>query len=259
MRDAFLDLMLGSRCAVCGDPGAVLCPTCRRTLPRRAVTCWPTPRPPGLARPIAVGDYEGPLKLMINAHKEQQRFALAGPLGELLAISALAHAGRPARSAGAGRPVLLVPVPSRRSVVRSRGHDPLLRVARAAASSLRSHGVPAGVARWLRTVRAAQDQAGLGAAARSRNLAGSMAATRSARRVLAPPAPLVLVVDDVITTGATVREAQRALEEAGVGVAGIATVAATRRRREVVQSTGVRFATPPDKSGTSLPFSGSDD
>lgn len=252
--------MLGSRCAVCDRPGPALCQGCDRVLPREPRTCWPTPRPPGLARPTAVGDYEGPLKLLVNAHKEQQRFALARPLGELLACSVLAHLrGGPASAPG--RRVLLVPVPSRRSVVRGRGHDPLLRLVRAAACSLRRQGVPAGVVRCLRTVRAAEDQAGLGAAARARNLAGTMVASAGARTAVGgvDAAALVLVVDDVITTGATVREAQRALEEAGCGVHGVATVAATRRRREVVQSTAVPFAPPRDKSGTSLPFYGSED
>jgi predicted amidophosphoribosyltransferase len=89
------------------------------------------------------------------------------------------------------------------------------------------------VVQLLRSARVAEDQAGLGAAARASNLAGSMtcprrAVTRRLRTATEAP-PLVVVVDDVITTGATVREAQRALEEAGVEVAGIAVVAATRR------------------------------
>ena len=70
--------------------------------------------------------------------------------------------------------------------------------------------------------------------ARAANLAGSMAARPAAGD--GPRAALV-VVDDVLTTGSTVREAQRALEAAGLRVAGVATVAATRRR---VDGPGVR-------------------
>ncbi|HEX6249751.1 MAG TPA: phosphoribosyltransferase family protein [Nocardioidaceae bacterium] len=232
MPDALLDLVLGSRCAVCRRPGRAVCPTCLQQLPRRAAPAWPTPCPPGLAPPLAVGEYDGPLKALVNAHKEQGRFALARPLGDLLAVAVAGHlppAGPPGRVGGR---VLLVPVPSRRAVVRRRGHDPLLRVAGRAAGRLRSSGVLASVVRPLRTTRAAEDQAGLGAAARTRNLEGSMAGPDPgavARLVFREQPVLVVVVDDVITTGATVREAQRALEEAGVPVAGIATVAATRR------------------------------
>lgn len=228
MPDALLDLLLGSRCAVCERPGRVLCSVCESGLPRRAVRSWPTPRPAGLVTPYAVGDYAGPLKALVNAHKEQHRFALARPLGELLAVSVLGHVpdGRAA--------VVLVPVPSRGSVVRRRGHDPLLRMALRAAAHVRSQGVQASVARLLRSVRIAEDQAGLGAEARARNLAGSMACLPARAR----PPGLVVVVDDVITTGATLREAQRALEAAGVPVSGVAVVAATRRThgRPVVHS-----------------------
>jgi len=185
---------------------------------------------------VAVGEYDGAIKLLVNAHKEQHRFALAAPLGDLLALSVLAHVGRdgaPASAQEDPRPVLLVPVPSRAAVVRRRGHDPLLRITQRAASRLRGLGVRAFARRLLRSVRVAEDQSRLGAAERVRNLAGSMscAAGPAARLVGqdARTAPLVVVVDDVITTGATVREAQRALETRGIAVAGIAVVAATRR------------------------------
>lgn len=222
MPDALLDLLLGSRCAVCGRAGRILCPGCHRALPREAGICRPSPCPPGLATPVAVGEYAGALKLLVNAHKEQGRFALSAPLGDLLALAVGVHTGT--------GPVLLVPVPSRGAVVRRRGHDPLLRITLRAASRLRGHGVPAGVGRLLRSVRVVDDQAGLGAAERGSNLAGSMACSAAAAgRLRAGRAPRVVVVDDVITTGATVREAQRALEEVGVTVSGIAAVAATRR------------------------------
>lgn len=220
MRDACLDLLLGSRCVVCGDPGRALCRRCTLLLPRVGRVCWPTPTPAGLALPVSAGEYDGALRLLVNAHKERARFALARPLGLLLAA---AVASLPSAPDGAGR--VLVPVPSRARVVRSRGHDPMLRVARAAAARLRQRGEPTRVAGLLRSTRQAQDQTGLTSGERMMNLAGSM------RCVRAPGDPrAVVVVDDVLTTGATAREAQRALEDAGVPVAGIATVAATRRR-----------------------------
>jgi predicted amidophosphoribosyltransferase len=128
-------------------------------------------------------------------------------------------------------------------VVRRRGHDPLLRTARQAAARLRRTGVEAVVHQLLVPTGRVRDQSGLDAAARAGNLAGSMAARRIRPRV----AGTVVVVDDVLTTGSTVREAQRALEETGVRVAGVATVAATRRR---AGGAGAHH------SRGSLPFSG---
>lgn len=236
IRDAVLDLALGSHCAVCERPGRVLCPPCAASLPREARTCWPTPCPPGLVRPVATGEYDGALKTLVNAHKEHHQLALAGPLGDLLALAVFEHLrAAPRRRPAPGLPrCLLVPVPSRASVVRARGHDPLLRVARRAARQLRSDGATSLVGRLLRSVRAAADQSRLDAAERLVNLEGSMTcpASQAARVVAAQqrePALRVVLVDDVVTTGATLREAQRALEAAGVRVAGAAAVAATRK------------------------------
>jgi predicted amidophosphoribosyltransferase len=115
-------------------------------------------------------------------------------------------------------------------------------VSRAAARVLRRRGVDASVHRLLRSRRRVRDQSLLGATERAVNLTGSM----SCRRAVAPARTVIVVLDDVITTGATAREAQRALECAGLVVAGVATVAATRRG-------------PPDtnreRSERSLPFS----
>jgi predicted amidophosphoribosyltransferase len=215
--DGTLDLFLGSRCAGCGGPGRALCRRCRGLLPTTASDAWPSPTPPGLARPVATGEYAGLLQSLVLAHKEHGRFALAEPLGRLLATSVLALTP--------DAPVTLVPVPSLPSVVRTRGHDPLLRTTRAAAVVLRGHGLRAAVAPVLRVTGRPDDQAGLDAAARAANLAGRF------RLRTGSPATGVVLCDDVITTGATVREAQRALEAGGLPVLGIALVAATRRRR----------------------------
>jgi predicted amidophosphoribosyltransferase len=136
-----------------------------------------------------------------------------------------------AAMAAQGRTVL-VPVPSRPAVVRARGHDPMLRVTRAAAGMLRAAGADVAVTRLLRQRDAVADQAGLSAGERAANLSGRMAVRGSGLRALArDPVPVTAIVcDDVITTGSTAREAQRALEAVGVPVRAICCVAATRRR-----------------------------
>jgi predicted amidophosphoribosyltransferase len=90
---------------------------------------------------------------------------------------------------------------------------------------LKAADAPAPVLAGLRIVRRTRDQAGLGATERERNLRGSM----RGRRLLAGRS--VLIVDDVLTTGATLREAARAVTEAGGVVAGAAVLARVPKRR----------------------------
>ena len=221
--DAGADLLLGSACVGCGEPGRVLCADCRTELPADAAEAWPTPTPPGLAPPFATGPYDGALRAMVVGHKERRLLGLTRPLGDLLATAVLAAAGRTA-------PLLLVPVPSRPAAVRARGHDPTLAMTRRAARSLRTMDRDVAVARLLRTRAGVADQAGLDADQRHANLAGSMTCPAAAVRRHAGRRAHVVVCDDVITTGATAREAQRALEAAGLAVHAVAAVAATRRR-----------------------------
>ncbi len=233
--DALGDLLLGSRCVGCGRPGRVLCRKCAATLPDGADHAWPSPTPPGLAQPFAATAYDGLVRAMVLAHKEQGVLALATPLGQLLSAAVAAALA----DAGTG-PVVLVPVPSRPASVRSRGHDPTWTMTVRAAGWLRADDVPATAVPLLRLRTGVRDQAGLDAHERSANLAGSM---RSPSRALVRLAERlsrahVVVCDDVLTTGATAREAQRALEAVGLGVVGVAVVAATRRRRPATQSSG---------------------
>jgi predicted amidophosphoribosyltransferase len=163
---------------------------------------------------------------MILLHKERGLHPLARHLGVILAASVRAALVPGART-------LLVPVPSSPAVVRARGHDAMLRVARVTAQVLRAEGCDVSAQPVLRQRDRITDQAGLTAAQRAVNLAGRMAAQRSRLSGLARAGvPLTaLVCDDVITTGSTAREAQRALTDVGVPVAAICCVAATRRRR----------------------------
>lgn len=225
MWDAWQDLFLGSSCVGCGAAGRLLCTGCRGTLPGDGHPAWPTPTPPGLALPMAAGEYGGLLKVLVNGHKEQGLLGLVTPLGDVLG-AVVRDLSRHALSGSRAGPLLLAPVPSRPAVVRGRGHDPVLRMARRAAARLRDEGIAARVGTPLRVHGPVRDQALLGAAERARNLAGTMRCPRPAPAC----SPDVVVVDDVLTTGSTAREAQRALEDGGFTVIGIATVAATRRR-----------------------------
>jgi predicted amidophosphoribosyltransferase len=178
----------------------------------------PRPTPAGLAPAFSAAEYAGTPRALILAHKERGVLPLARPLGELLSVAVRAAAPGPG-------PVLLVPVVSRPAAVRERGHDPLRSITARAAGL-----VPGGrAARLLRSRGEVADQAGLDAASRSANLAGTLWCPSAGLHRLAGQRARVVVCDDVLTTGSTAREAQRALEAAGVRVTAIATVAATRR------------------------------
>lgn len=222
MRDALHDLLLGSRCAVCGRKGRPLCRSCRGALPSVAVPAWPEPSPVGLLSPVAGGAYEDPLRPVLIDFKERGCLSHADPLGQVLAG---AVAGLAAERAGT---VVLVPVPSTTSARRRRGFDPVLLLARSAAVSLRRRGLPARVVPAVRSRGRSLDQGGLNRVERSENAQGRFSAVPAALRLLRHGP--VVVVDDIITTGHTLREAQEVLMTAGVEPVGAAVVAATRRR-----------------------------
>ncbi|TJZ39936.1 ComF family protein [Streptomyces piniterrae] len=224
-------LVLPVDCAGCGRPRTELCAECRRALSRGgrgARRVRPEPRPAGLPRVWAGAPYADEVRAVLLAHKERGALRLAGPLGAVLAGAV--RVLRP----GGGR-VLLVPVPSARRSVACRGHDPVRRIALAAAAELRRAGVGEGagaqVLAVLRQRRPVADQAGLSARQRLANVAGALGVRGGAGRLLVE-APVVLV-DDLMTTGATLAEAARALGVSGARVSGAAVVAATRTAFEI--------------------------
>ncbi|MFT4220490.1 MAG: phosphoribosyltransferase family protein, partial [Microbacterium sp.] len=189
-------------CAGCAAPGRPLCAACRAALvprPRRreldGLTVWS-----GL-------DYRDVAAGALRALKEQGRTGLARELAPAL------HASLRAVAAGESG-LVVVPVPTSRAAMRRRGYrvvDLLVR-----RTGLRP-------ATLLAPARRTADQRALGREERASNAAGSLVARRATGL-------RVVIADDVVTSGATLREAARALSAAGAHVVGAATVAATPLR-----------------------------
>jgi ComF family protein len=137
-----------------------------------------------------------PLGTAVRRLKYERRRAVAGTLGELLASRFPFGDG-----------VLLVPVPLHRRRLRARGFNQALLLARALG---RRRGLPV-AARALARIRSTHAQPGLPAAARRQNLDGAFA-LRSGARVAGRR---IVIIDDVLTTGATADACARVLLAAG--------------------------------------------
>lgn len=211
------DVVLSRACAACDRPGSVLCEECRR-----ALIAAPGHRP--AIRPLWFGaDYGGVVRAAVLAHKEEGMRALSDPLADLLVAAVHGALAQTAGPSTAWAPVLLVPIPPHRTSLRRRGRDTVAETAQAAARRMPRTRV----AHLLRRVRETDRQAGRGASARQ-DTAGAFAVGarwREGARAGAPP--LVVLVDDVVTTGATVSEGARALAAGGIAVTAIACIAST--------------------------------
>ncbi|MFC4531618.1 ComF family protein [Sphaerisporangium dianthi] len=233
MLTALLDLISPRRCAGCALPGAPVCRLCAAELRGEPVPRPPGPPPPGLPDCWSAACYEGAVRRVVLAYKERGRTALAPPLAACLASTLLAALA--ARGFPSGAPLILVPVPSSRRSVRRRGHDPVRRLAVLAARALRARGWPAVAAPVLAQRRRVRDQAGLSASERAANIDRALGVRGGPiavqRRLQGSPAAVVVLLDDIVTTGATLAEAARALRGAGAAVPLAVTLAATPRRR----------------------------
>lgn len=250
------DLVLPRECGGCLRAGSDWCQRCARALGRLAFVSpgagsaaaqatrtpgdlgtaapggggpWvvPHPAPEGMPPVYAWGIYADPLRAAVSAWKDAGRRDLV-PVLEPLLCEALG--GALSGSGWQHGVAVVVPAPSSRRAVRQRGDTPMVGLCEAAVAALGGPDRPVlRVAPALRHVRRVEDQSGLGTSERRGNLAGALevdplwhSVVRGRRCVL---------VDDVVTTGATVAEAARALWSAGaVGVIG-ASMAATQRTR----------------------------
>jgi len=212
-------LALPRYCAGCGGAGFALCPSCRTLLSGPAGRHRLVPRPPGVPPIYVAARYHGPVRSTLVRWKDRGRRDLAEHLGAALSVSVLAASAH----LPGGAPVSLIPIPASRAARRRRGEDVWLRVVRRAATRLQHLGVEVAVDDVLTQKRATKDQSGLNASDRAINLYDALQVIRS------PRGPC-LVVDDVVTTGATVAEACRVLRRAGVEVGAVAAIAGTMRR-----------------------------
>lgn len=210
-------------CAGCGNAGSALCGVCLAALDGAARMHRPSPTPAEWVPAHVVADYGGIVRDVITSWKERGRRDVASLLAPALA-RAIRAAIADLPVAVVDAPVTIVPMPASASARRRRGEDVWARVVRQAVGLLAQEmpGTAVRLDNCLRLTRRTRDQSGLSAGARSVNLRGALTCHRP------PPGPVV-IVDDIITTGATVAEASRALRAAGVRDARIAAIAATSR------------------------------
>ena len=197
-------------------PAPPLCPVCGGPLPpvegQEPHPCGACLRdPPAYESHASAYEYAGPARALVLLYKDRRRYPLARLLG-----AALARRARRAWPDRGWDAVVYVPSPLRRRMVR--GFEPAGLIARAAARRL---GLPC--RRWLLPAKPATAQKGLSAAQRKKNLAGAFKAPRKLEGLR------LLLVDDVRTTGTTLKEAARTLARAGA-VVNAATFAFTPRR-----------------------------
>ncbi|MEE4021648.1 ComF family protein [Gordonia sp. PKS22-38] len=211
--------MVPTQCGGCGEPGTDWCDECARTLTDSPVRLEPRVE---IGVPAwALGRYRGTYRSTLIAMKEHGRRDLIGPLGNALArgIVTLAQWGE----IPDGDTLTLVPAPTRVSAARRRGGDPVAAIARAAAGRL---GRRVAVADALVTSGRARDSAGLDARARVANLSDAVHVRRRFVPRLCTIAGPVVLVDDILTTGATAAQSCRVLAAHDLHVSTVVVIAA---------------------------------
>ncbi len=200
-----------TRCIWCGQIGSVLCEACFA----------------GIKQPIrpvsrveisgyAVNSYSERIATLIHEFKENQQLSLANNM------AAVMWPGLERFDLGK---VLLVPMPSKKASFANRGFNPAEELAkRITRQAARSANIRVSVSSCLKIAGTVSDQAALSGEARRTNLDGTMSVAGF------PAGYSAILIDDVVTTGATLREAQRCLAKAGFKVQGFLAFAETPPR-----------------------------
>jgi len=191
----------------------------------------PSPCPEGCPPTWAATPYDGVARAALVAYKDGDRRDLRSVLAPMLTgamtMALVTDPTLVAALASGRRPVLVVPVPSAPAAVRRRGDAPLEVLTRAAAGRCGLTDSELAVSSVLRLRRRVADQSGLNHRQRAANLERAMQVGQGKEAVVRGAD--CLLIDDVMTTGATLVEASRALREGGADHVVAAVVAATQR------------------------------
>jgi ComF family protein len=191
------------RCGACGLPLALEAPACGECLRE----------PPPFDRTVCAVDYVFPWDHLIREFKFRGQTELADPLAQRLTAAV--------RARGDGTVQCVLPVPMTNRRLRERGYDQAWELARRVATAMQ---LPSRADALVRTLDTAH-QTDLGRAARQRNLRAAFFVPGPQRAALEHTR--VALVDDVMTTGATLREAAAALRRAGVAAVEVWVLART--------------------------------
>jgi len=230
------DLVLGRTCRLCDRPGPVLCHHCFTAMSQARVDATIDGRPV-----CSCGPYAGHLRTAILEYKERGTLSLAPALAALLATS-ISTAATFGRTHGpTSLPALMVPIPGHPNP--RRGFEALATLMRHAETHLDASTLA--YAPILRTWRRYAPVKGVGRIERLQRVSGSMRATDIGLR-----GRRAILVDDVLTTGATVREGIRALNDISIDVVAIAVLASPGRpatQRESAPATRRQRIDRPDR------------
>ncbi|KAB8287489.1 hypothetical protein DSM100688_1576 [Bifidobacterium ramosum] len=232
------DLILPRGCAGCDMPDAVLCPSCTDDFDHDLARPMPG-TVTGLAHACAV--YTGAARRAILSWKDHGDEECDEPFARRLANTAMrsgmmsddetsGRESRPLVSSSSrnrpSQPIVLVPAPSSRASMTRRGRWHMRAVAERTAAILRGHGIAVEVRPWCRTVNvAAKSVETMSSAQRNARIRGNIVVTDPA----ACHNRTAIVVDDIITTGATMRQCVGALTDQGARVVGALALASVQR------------------------------
>ena len=202
--EPLLDLLLPSQCAECDRPPSVYCVDClarhenqSRLVQRSNLTG------------IALTDFDAGMSKALSAFKEKNQFAVAQILVDRLLPSGFETDAE-----------LLVAAPSKAASFANRGFVPAEVIATRVAKRLELRHLP----RALHLASKVEDQASLSQSQREQNLVGAMRASEALK------GRRVLLIDDIVTTGSTLLEVERAVIAAGGKPVGFLTIAETVRK-----------------------------